>query len=379
MSARPDQFRPVETAEAFTVDAAFRPHQGRVDVVVLGDFDGASSDIYLSAVEAALASGLRVIVRFDGVRVFGSAAIQAIVATLRIADAAGADLSIGGLPSHAVRVLQAVDVADERLLAAPSSLGELPPSVFDAVVARVVMQGRESVCVTTADVDDPRIVFVNEAFTRLTGFSASEVLGANPRLLQGPLTDRTVIEELKRAVRARQEFTGEAVNYRRDGRPFWMNWRILDVTYGAGEFLLALQRDNTTLRQLSRLQAARARLASVSRSEDVPALLSALASAVDFLIEAPEAEVRVVLAADGKPLLTAGDPGSVTTARLRGRQVVTYESNDSVSVQAPVRLAGDNVLHVLIDRMHPDRLALVSLDHLGDLSRDAGSWALAGV
>ena len=49
-----------------------------------------------------------------------------------------------------------------------------------------------AVGVTLADVRDPELplVYVNEAFTRLTGYTSDEVLGRNCRFLQGPGTER---------------------------------------------------------------------------------------------------------------------------------------------------------------------------------------------
>ncbi|MEM7481562.1 MAG: PAS domain S-box protein [Acidobacteriota bacterium] len=112
---------------------------------------------------------------------------------------------------------------------------------------------RESFMITGVELDEPgpQIVFVNRAFEQLTGYCRDEVLGRTPRFLQGPLTDRSVLDRLRRSLEDRTSFTGEAINYRKDGTPFVMSWYvepIADPETGA-EYFFALQRDVTELQQ----------------------------------------------------------------------------------------------------------------------------------
>jgi len=68
--------------------------------------------------------------------------------------------------------------------------------------------------------DNP-IVFVNNAFINMTGYSSAEVVGKNCRFLQGPETDRSVVAEVRRAVAERREIATELLNYRKNGSTFW--------------------------------------------------------------------------------------------------------------------------------------------------------------
>ena len=63
----------------------------------------------------------------------------------------------------------------------------------------IIQQANESIIITTAETDPPgpKIIFVNSAFTKLTGYTAEEVVGKTPRILQGPKTDRTVLHQLR--------------------------------------------------------------------------------------------------------------------------------------------------------------------------------------
>lgn len=89
-----------------------------------------------------------------------------------------------------------------------------------------------------------RIVYANKAFKKLTGYDPTEVVGQDPRMLQGPGTDRKVIERLSATLKAGGRFEGRAVNYKKDGTPFVMNWRMFPLK-DAGKIIawVAIQRE----------------------------------------------------------------------------------------------------------------------------------------
>ena len=74
-----------------------------------------------------------------------------------------------------------------------------------------------------------KIIYANAAFTKLTGYKVDEVIGKTPRILQGAATDKAVITRLAKALQKGTRFEGKAINYKKDGTPFIMFWRVVPV------------------------------------------------------------------------------------------------------------------------------------------------------
>jgi PAS domain S-box-containing protein len=98
-----------------------------------------------------------------------------------------------------------------------------------------------------ADADQPgEIVYVNDAFTEMTGYEAEEVLGKTPGMLQGPKTEQEVLDRLDRKLQNDAPFHGETINYRKDGSEFTIEWKVLPITHqGETTHHVAVQRDVT--------------------------------------------------------------------------------------------------------------------------------------
>jgi len=86
-----------------------------------------------------------------------------------------------------------------------------------------------SVMLTRADAGYP-ILYVNPAFTELTGYSFDEVAGKDPGILQGPKTDQKLLERLREKLDSGETFYGKTVNYHKDGSEFIMEWKIIPIT-----------------------------------------------------------------------------------------------------------------------------------------------------
>lgn len=141
---------------------------------------------------------------------------------------------------------------DETFDRIAESIPDLAGSDLVELLASATHVARNSICITDADLDEPgpRILYVNPAFERMTGYAAAEVLGRNPRFLQGPATDRRVLDRLRADLEAGRAFQGETFNYRKDGTPFTMAWRIAAVRDAEGRprAFVAAQDDLSVLR-----------------------------------------------------------------------------------------------------------------------------------
>ena len=101
-----------------------------------------------------------------------------------------------------------------------------------------------SILITEASPGYP-IIYVNPAFCELTGYAPHEVMGKSPSILQGSETDPEVVKRLGRNLAEGELFFGKAINYRKDGSTFMMEWKIAPIHNQHNEIThyLAIQRE----------------------------------------------------------------------------------------------------------------------------------------
>jgi PAS domain S-box-containing protein len=105
----------------------------------------------------------------------------------------------------------------------------------------------DSILITDATTSG-KITYANKAFKKLTGHDPSEVIGKTPRILQGAGTDKKVIKRLSAALKSGVKFEGKAINYKKDGTPFIMYWRVLPIKVGKKiEAWVAIQREGSVI------------------------------------------------------------------------------------------------------------------------------------
>src|SRR5215510_530068 len=117
-----------------------------------------------------------------------------------------------------------------------------------------IEQSSESVMIMTAQLDPPgpRILYINSAFTKMTGYAPEEVIGKTPRILDGPKTDPAVLDRLRKECAAGKVFHGETIKYRKDGSEFHLEWTAGPVRKERGKVthIVATQRDVTERRRI---------------------------------------------------------------------------------------------------------------------------------
>ncbi|MCC5986149.1 MAG: PAS domain S-box protein [Pararhodobacter sp.] len=99
--------------------------------------------------------------------------------------------------------------------------------------------------------DGPKIVYVNDAFERRTGYSREEVIGRTPRFLQGPKTQRDELDRIRRAMEKWQPVRAELINYTKSGEEFWLEMDLVPLADESGWFThwVAVERDITERRR----------------------------------------------------------------------------------------------------------------------------------
>jgi len=118
--------------------------------------------------------------------------------------------------------------------------------LLESAVSRL----NDLVLITEAEPFDepgPRIVYVNDAFEKRTGYSREEIIGKSPRILQGPKTQREELDRIRAALEARQPVRAEIINYTKDGEEYWLELDVVPIADEAGRYthLVAVERDIT--------------------------------------------------------------------------------------------------------------------------------------
>lgn len=97
-----------------------------------------------------------------------------------------------------------------------------------------------------------RVEWVNEGFTRLTGYTLDEVRGRVPgHVLQGPETDPGALQLMRDRLAAGQGFRCEVQNRRKDGQPYWVSIEVQPIfdRSGSPAGYMAIESDVTARRQ----------------------------------------------------------------------------------------------------------------------------------
>lgn len=196
-------------------------------------------------------------------------------------------------------------------------------------------QSYSSIVVTDSSFDDggPWIVYVNHAFCTMTGYDEDELIGQNPRILQGEDTDRDVIDSLKQALHAGIFWEGQAVNYRKDGTPYQVRWNISPVTDDDGEidFFVSVQHDITT-----EVEAQRNR-----------ALLTGALDAATDAIAVLDAKGRIFLANRTLGRVAGRESSDLIGETLR--EALDLAPNDDVPAQQLQRLGPDDSVREVVE------------------------------
>lgn len=122
------------------------------------------------------------------------------------------------------------------------------------LLSSAVTNTKDSVVITEVELIDnfgPKIIYVNEAFTKMTGYKASEIIGKTTKILHGPNTDHEELKKMNKAIEKWESCEITIVNYKKNGEEFWNNFKISPVADDKGIYThwIAIQRDVTEQKQ----------------------------------------------------------------------------------------------------------------------------------
>ena len=132
------------------------------------------------------------------------------------------------------------------------SINELEPlAQRNELLAVAIEKTTTGISISDPVLPDNPLIYCNNAFCAITGYSMAEALGQNYSFLQGSDTDQNTIAEVEAAIAAKSTITVEILNYRKDGKPFWSLMTVLPVfdTQGGLINLISSQQDITELKE----------------------------------------------------------------------------------------------------------------------------------
>lgn len=114
----------------------------------------------------------------------------------------------------------------------------------------VITQTKDAVIITESEKSNrtvPKIVFVNPAFTSMTGYKSSEVIGKTPTVFMGRKSVENQLSNLSKALKGKEEFKFETLNHTKNGEEYWVNFSMIPITNKEGEHShwISIQRDIT--------------------------------------------------------------------------------------------------------------------------------------
>ncbi|HJV83996.1 MAG TPA: EAL domain-containing protein [Noviherbaspirillum sp.] len=113
--------------------------------------------------------------------------------------------------------------------------GRLAAEASSHLRERAIEASANAIIITSARAPDYPVEYVNSAFERITGYSASEVIGHSLRFLHAPEREQPGLEAIRTLVQEQREGHAIVRNYRKDGTPFWSDVHIAPVRNDAGE------------------------------------------------------------------------------------------------------------------------------------------------
>jgi len=133
--------------------------------------------------------------------------------------------------------------------------------ISPALLERIVNASDDGIVVAEQEGDETILIYANQGFERLTGYSADEILYRDCRFLQNDDRDQPQLDNIRQAIREGKPCREVLRNYRKDGAMFWNELSVTPVYDDEDQltYFVGVQKDVTerveAMQELERLRA----------------------------------------------------------------------------------------------------------------------------
>jgi PAS domain S-box-containing protein len=119
----------------------------------------------------------------------------------------------------------------------------------------VITQSKDSILITEANSAArkiPKIVYVNPAFSQMSGYQSNEIIGKSPNIFKGPKSDSDELKKLLRAIKNEEECLIETITYTKQKEEYWVRFSMIPIFNNEGiiSHWISIQRDITDEKKL---------------------------------------------------------------------------------------------------------------------------------
>lgn len=112
----------------------------------------------------------------------------------------------------------------------------------------VITQSKDSIIITEANFNNariPKIIYVNPAFTIMSGYKSEEIIGKTPNLFKGPNSDKQEYKKLITALKNKEECLIETISYKKNKEEYWVRFSMIPIYNSENELShwISIQRD----------------------------------------------------------------------------------------------------------------------------------------
>lgn len=141
----------------------------------------------------------------------------------------------------------------DRYLISQEDVSELKLAEEELQLKNIAIErANDGIVITDPTQDDNPIIYVSHGFLSVTGYAQKEVIGKNCRFMQGPKTSPQVVNEMRNAINNGQPFSGELVNYKKDGTIWFNRLKLEPIRNAEGQLIryVGVQMDITASKLL---------------------------------------------------------------------------------------------------------------------------------